>query len=260
MMLPSLVENAIKHGLEPLREGGRIDVVVERLPSPGGDRLLVQVQDTGKGLTDATIQAGGGVGLSNLRERLTAIYGAGGRFSLVARVPQGVEAAIEIPLQTSTEYAGNLPQATAVPASGVDLATPLPRKGWRKVWYATSATHGLWVRLLARMFMVLMVLLAGLLVAAFIALLTGWMPVQMGDVQLDGMEGLAVGSIGLLIGFGATALAVVVVVAVLYGLGFLFAALLIMIPSVILIALFPVLSPFILLGLLMWWVVRRRRV
>ncbi len=260
MMLPSLVENAIKHGLEPLREGGRIDVAVERVHTPGGDRLLVQVLDTGKGLTDASVQLGSGVGLSNVRERLSAIYGANARFALLAREPQGVAASIDIPLQSSKDYASALPQGTSVPAVATGLPAAPARKGWRKIWYATSATHSLWVRLLARTFMVLMVLLAGLLVASFIGLLTGWMPVQMGDVQLDGMEGLAIGSVGLLIGFGVTALAVAVVVAVLYGLGFLFAALLVLIPAILLIALFPVLSPFILLGLLMWWVLRRRRV
>jgi LytS/YehU family sensor histidine kinase len=67
MMLPSLVENAIKHGLEPQREGGRIDVVVSRLFTATGDRIRVAVKDTGRGLTDAPVQAGGGVGLTNIR-------------------------------------------------------------------------------------------------------------------------------------------------------------------------------------------------
>jgi hypothetical protein len=67
------------------------------------------------------------------------------------------------------------------------------------------------------------------------------------------------GSIGLLIGFGAVALGLAVVVAVIYGLGFLFAGLLVFIPAVILIFLFPVLSPFILIGLGLWWLVQRRR-
>ena len=48
--------------------------------------------------------------------------------------------------------------------------------------------------------------MTGLLLLAFFGLVTGWMPVQMGDLQLDGVEGLALGSIGLLIGFGAVAL------------------------------------------------------
>ena len=72
VVLQALVENSIKHGLEPQREGGRIDVVVQRLPQDGGECLRVQVRDTGKGLSDAPVQAGGGVGLTNLRERLAA--------------------------------------------------------------------------------------------------------------------------------------------------------------------------------------------
>jgi hypothetical protein len=127
------------------------------------------------------------------------------------------------------------------------------------VWYATSKTHGLWARLLARTFMVLMVVLAGLLLLGFVALLTGWMPVQMGDLQLDGIEGLAVGSVGLLIGFGAAALVVAILVGVLYGLGFLFAGLLVFVVVSIAIGLLPAVAPFVLIGLLIWWAVTKRK-
>jgi hypothetical protein len=92
-----------------------------------------------------------------------------------------------------------------------------------------------------------------------VGLLTGWLPVQMGDVQLDGFESLAVGSVGLLIGFGISALALAIVLTVVYGLGFLFAALVIFIPAVVLIAIFPFLAPFILMGLGLWWLLTRRR-
>ncbi|MDP2369949.1 histidine kinase [Rhodoferax sp.] len=258
MMLPSLVENAIKHGLEPQREGGRIEVLVDRLPESGGESLRVQVRDTGRGLSDTPVQAGGGVGLTNLRERLQAIYGAKGRFSLVSNEPKGAVAMIEVPLQTSAQYQseqgqGNNPVAVA--------ASPMVRpKGWRRVWYATSKTHSVWATLLARLFIVLMIGLAGLLLLAFVGLVTGWLPVHLGDLQLDGIEGLAIGSVGLLIGFGAMALALAIAVAVLYGLGFLFAALLVFVPTVILIFLFPMLSPFILIGLGLWWLFKRRRV
>jgi len=109
------------------------------------------------------------------------------------------------------------------------------------------------------MFMVLMLVLAGLLLAGFVALITGWLPVQMGDLQLDGMESLAVGSVGLLIAFGAAALAVAVVVGVLYGLGFLLAAVLVFVVAAIVIGLSPVVAPFVLLSLAIWWVVTRRK-
>lgn len=258
MMLPSLVENAIKHGLEPLREGGRIDVVVERLTESQGETLRVSVRDTGKGLSDAPMQAGGGVGLSNLRERLAALYGTRGRFTLTSNDPQGVVARMEVPLQSSAAYLSSQHgpgQASAQPP----IQSAPPPQGWRRVWYATSKTHGVWVRLLARTFMVLMLVLAGLLLAGFLALVTGWLPVQMGDLQLDGMESLAVGSVGLLIAFGAAALAVAIVVGVLYGLGFLFAAVLVVVVASIVIGLSPVLAPFVLLSLAVWWVLTRRK-
>ena len=147
---------------------------------------------------------------------------------------------------------------------GAPVAQDQPRpgvrpKGWRRFWDATSKTHSVWVTLLARLFIVLMVGLAVLLLLAFVGLVTGWLPVEMGDLQIDGLEGLALGSVGLLLGFGAAALAVALVVAVIYGLGFLFAGLLIFIPAVILVSLFPVLSPFILIGLGVWWLLKKRR-
>lgn len=258
MMLPSLVENAIKHGLEPQREGGRIDVVVERVLESHGETLRVSVCDTGKGLSDTPMQPGGGVGLSNLRERLAALYGTRGRFTLTSNEPQGVVARIEVPLQSSAAYLSSQHgpvQTTAQPP----IPSATPPTGWRRVWYATSKTHGVWARLLARMFMVLMLVLAGLLLAGFVALLTGWLPVQMGDFQLDGIESLAVGSVGLLIAFGAAALAVAIVVGVLYGLGFLLAAVLVVVAISIVIGLLPAVSPFIVIGLVIWWLVTKRK-
>jgi hypothetical protein len=259
MMLPSLVENAIKHGLEPQREGGRIDVVVERLLESNGETLRIQVKDTGKGLSDTPVQTGGGVGLTNLRERLAAIYGTRGRFTLTSNDPKGVVACIEVPLQSAAAYQQASQAERPAPQVTPAYAAATPATGWRKVWYATSKTHSIWARLLARTFMVLMVVLAGLLLVGFMGLLTGWMPVQMGDLQLDGVEGLAVGSVGLLIGFGAAALAVGILVAVLYGMGFLFVGLLVFIAASILIGLFPLLSPFILIGLAIWWFAKRNR-
>jgi hypothetical protein len=268
MMLPSLVENAIKHGLEPQREGGRIDIVAERVQEGAAQCLRITVKDTGKGLSDDSPQTGGGVGLSNLRERLAALYGSSGRFWITANEPKGAVASIEVPLQSAAAFQASLPEnagggmpapVTPFAAETTAVAAPVPAKGWRRVWHATSKTHSLWARLLARTFVALIVVLAGVLLACFVALLTGWLPVQMGDVQLDGIESIAVGSVGLLIGFGATALALAIVLAVVYGLGFLFAALVIFIPAVILIAVFPVLAPFILMILGLWWLVTRRR-
>jgi signal transduction histidine kinase len=259
MMLLSLVENAIKHGLEPQREGGRIDVVVERLLEASGETLRIQVKDTGRGLSDAPLQTGSGLGLSNLRERLAALYGARGRFSLTSNDPKGVVASIEVPLQSSAAYQASQPGHSEPSVHTQAIPATPAAQGWRRVWYATSKTHGLWARLLARVFMVMMVVLAGLLLLGFAALLTGWMPVQMGDLRLDGIESLAVGSVGLLIGFGAAALVVAILVGVLYGLGFVLAAVLVFAVAAMVIGLLPALAPAILIGLAIWWVVKNRR-
>ena len=259
MMLPSLVENAIKHGLEPQREGGRIDIVFERVPRSDGQYLQVTVTDTGKGLAEQPSATGGGLGLTNLRERLAALYGMRGRFTLASHAPQGTVATIEVPQQSAAAYQASQPESWTPGTAALTSVAPVRPQGWRRLWYATSKTHGVWARLLARTFLVLSVLLMAALVIGFLGLLTGWLPVVVGDVRLDGIESFAIGSVGLLVGFGACALALAIVLAVVYGLGFLFAALVVFIPTVILLALFPVLAPFVLMVLGLWWLVTRKR-
>jgi sensor histidine kinase YesM len=90
MMLISLVENAIKHGLNPLPRGG----VIQISASGRGGALEVSVIDTGGGIAD---QIGSGVGLSNIRARLAALFGRQGELSLKPNSPQGVCATIRIP-------------------------------------------------------------------------------------------------------------------------------------------------------------------
>jgi len=91
MVLPTLVENAIKHGLSPLPEGGRIDITAR---SEGGD-LLIEVRDNGAGFSSV---GGSGVGLANTRSRLAALYGARAGLSLSAAPPRGVLASVRMPL------------------------------------------------------------------------------------------------------------------------------------------------------------------
>jgi sensor histidine kinase YesM len=92
MLLMSLVENAVKHGLEPQAAGGTIRIEAH----PRGDQLAVSVADNGRGLAGAI---GKGVGLTNLRERLRALYTERGRFTLEERSTGGAQATIEIPYQ-----------------------------------------------------------------------------------------------------------------------------------------------------------------
>jgi LytS/YehU family sensor histidine kinase len=90
MLLMSVVENAIKHGIEPQAEGGEV-----RLDARQEDgSLIVSVTDSGRGFAD---HLGQGVGLTNLRERLKALYGQRSQMTLDAILPHGAKATIEIP-------------------------------------------------------------------------------------------------------------------------------------------------------------------
>ncbi len=98
-LLISLVENAIKHGIEPAADGGRVDVGAHR----DGDSVVVTVSDTGRGLAAASSPApGSGVGLSNIRERLAALYGSRGRFTLEPMAPRGARATLAVPFETAS--------------------------------------------------------------------------------------------------------------------------------------------------------------
>ena len=91
MMLQTLVENAIKHGLEPKPGGGTVWLLARR----DDDRIAVTVADDGLGFGVAG--GGTGIGLKNVRERLRLIYGERATLSVVANAPQGVAATITVP-------------------------------------------------------------------------------------------------------------------------------------------------------------------
>ena len=252
LMLPSLVENAIKHGLESQREGGHIDIVARI----AGERLLVSVRDNGRGFAEGGEVLGGGVGLSNPRERLAALYGDAASFRIEANQPKGVVATIDVPVAATATAAAADP-ASAAPARQAE--SQLAAKPAAKVWSAVVKTHGVWGRIISFTFIALLILLAVAFGISLAALASGALPMHFGDLQVNGMEGMALGSLGLLAGFAALALALFAVLALIYGLGVLFAGLLVFIPVVILIALFPALAPLILLGLLIYWYVRKRK-
>lgn len=94
MLLQPLVENAIKHGLEPKIGGGRIDVTARH----EAGTLTLSVADTGLGLDNPQQQPGTQLGVTNIRERLHALYGEHASFSLVPNMPEGTLAEINIPL------------------------------------------------------------------------------------------------------------------------------------------------------------------
>ncbi|MCS0583721.1 histidine kinase [Massilia pinisoli] len=94
MMLQSMVENAIKHGLECKPEGGHLAVTAEVVDS----KLRVTVADDGVGF-GVMPSKGTGLGLSNIRERLKLLHGEAGQLHIAANSPSGVIATIEVPYQ-----------------------------------------------------------------------------------------------------------------------------------------------------------------
>jgi hypothetical protein len=110
MILQSLVENAIKHGLEPKAEGGSLTLSADI----ANGNLRVTVADTGLGFGAAS-RPGTGVGLANVRERLAALYGGRARLTVETNTPTGTIATIEVPYsidaaETVASDAGAAPQ------------------------------------------------------------------------------------------------------------------------------------------------------
>jgi hypothetical protein len=93
MALLTLVENAVRHGIDPAEEGGRIEVRVRR----DSTQLHVQVLDTGVGLRAGNED--GGTGLANLRERLLLLYRGRATLVLLPLSPHGTSAEIVLPLE-----------------------------------------------------------------------------------------------------------------------------------------------------------------
>lgn len=96
MMLQTLVENAIKHGLEPKPGGGTVWILARLQSTAQGGAAAVTVADDGRGFS--ADGAGTGVGLRNVRERLRLAYGSRASFAIVANFPSGVAATITVPL------------------------------------------------------------------------------------------------------------------------------------------------------------------
>ena len=97
MMVQSLVENAIKHGLEPKAEGGRLTVRAEIVHG----KLAVTVADTGLGFGKAAT-AGTGIGLNNIRERLQLLYGTKASMTVAENTPSGTKVTLTVPYQAQT--------------------------------------------------------------------------------------------------------------------------------------------------------------
>ena len=97
ILLQPLIENSIKHGLEPRINGGTV-TLRSRLQ---GNRVLIEVEDDGVGIqarqASKLPRTGAGVGMNNVRERLEVLYGRDARFTVVSNPGRGTLVSIEIP-------------------------------------------------------------------------------------------------------------------------------------------------------------------
>jgi two-component system, LytTR family, sensor kinase len=98
MVLQPLVENSIKHGLDATN--AEVHITIEALRN--GDDIVLTVSDNGKGCPDVTqALARGGIGLRNVRERLSLLHGPKGRFQAISGQGNGFHVVISLPFETT---------------------------------------------------------------------------------------------------------------------------------------------------------------
>jgi two-component system sensor histidine kinase AlgZ len=101
LLLQPLVENAIRHGIAPRREGGRVEVHIDRRH----DHLHLRLCNEGVAAPSGTASRPTGVGLRNVRERLDKLYGDDHRFELSLATDGSCEVSIELPFRPAAQVA-----------------------------------------------------------------------------------------------------------------------------------------------------------
>ncbi|EGU46968.1 autolysin sensor kinase, partial [Vibrio ichthyoenteri ATCC 700023] len=94
MLIQPLVENAIKHGIEPKKAGGTINISF----SEHQEKLKIQVKDNGIGLSDSAITKGHGVALNNIKQRVKGLYAQQGHVDITQPENGGFCVTISIPI------------------------------------------------------------------------------------------------------------------------------------------------------------------
>lgn len=107
LILQPLIENAIKHGISPQKNGGAISIEAGIDRSGGAPRLVLRVRDNGAGATDHAIRRGRreGVGLQNVEDRLRVQYGADASLSIESASGLGTVVTATLPLQQGGDTA-----------------------------------------------------------------------------------------------------------------------------------------------------------
>jgi sensor histidine kinase YesM len=98
LLVQPLVENAVKHGLEPAVDGGDVAVAAER----ADNTIRIRVADSGVGIREKA--GGSGIGLENVRRRLAIMYGERARLLMEEREPRGVIVTIEVPDEAAENH------------------------------------------------------------------------------------------------------------------------------------------------------------
>ncbi len=94
LLVQPLVENAIKHGIDPMEDGGTIHITTRA----NGPYVEIEIADTGGGPDTSTPTAGSGTGLMNVRKRLATLYGDTAQLVLSENSPRGMIACIKVPV------------------------------------------------------------------------------------------------------------------------------------------------------------------
>ena len=101
LLIQTLVENAIKHGIEP--KVGPVTLTVTATVSPDDQHINIEIQDNGVGLQPSPGTKGTGLGLNSVRERLRLLYGTDASLSVAGALAGGVISTIQIPMAVTTQ-------------------------------------------------------------------------------------------------------------------------------------------------------------
>jgi two-component system LytT family sensor kinase len=138
MLLQPLIENSIKHGLEPRISGGTV-TLRSRMLSDG--RLMLEVEDDGIGMdveregglslaasgTERGGSGGGGIGMRNVRERMEVMYGSRAEVEIVSRPGRGTKVTLVLPVLEPGEAPWG-PLGEALQARWADVSRAMTRE------------------------------------------------------------------------------------------------------------------------------------